>query len=360
MENQSVKVSLSAQTAIEKISIASASILYLVAFYRTLPHGDALRIVRQIEQSHLVWNPNHLLFDPLGHSIYALMSWSGLEITTLGSFSVISGTATVISLLIFHSILLRAGIELPSVRILGTAGVWASQSFLSQSTSQYYMMVQMPFLLGALYFYIDYVSCAGSGQVDRRNFIGSVAPRYFRNHHVQQPASHPCGRHCGWAARNPERWQIGLSLRLWGAAAALGVPVFIAGYLLSGKESGFFVWLLSYGGISKVKQSLWDQVDILRSHRGHCDGRIQHGTGKHPLNGRSRHVDQGVCVWILHGIHTELRIHRTQPAACPRGHHSMCWYRLLRDPERSARTHAFSRVMDRRISFLQYSMERRR
>ncbi|OGP77425.1 MAG: hypothetical protein A2Z26_06890 [Deltaproteobacteria bacterium RBG_16_66_15] len=255
MENQSVKIPLPAQTAIEKISIAAASILYLMAFFRTLPHGDALRIVRQIEQSHLVWNPNHLLFDPLGYYIYALMSWSGIEITTLGSFSLISGTATVISLLIFHSILLRAGIKLLSVRILGTAGVWASQSFLSQSTSQYYMMVQMPFLLGALYFYIDYVSCAGSGQVDHRNlyWIGlllAISATIMFNNLLLIPVA---GIAVGLQEKSPRRWQIGLSLRLWGAAAALGVPVFIAGYLLSGKESGFFVWLLSYGGDAASK-----------------------------------------------------------------------------------------------------------
>jgi len=255
MENQSVKITLPAQTAIEKVLIASASILYLLVFYRTLPHGDALRIVRQIEQSHLVWNPNHLLFDPLGYYIYALISWSGLEITALRSFSVISGTATVISLLIFHSILLRAGIKRPSLRILGTAGVWASQSFLSQSISQYYMMVQMPFLLGTLYFYIDSLSLTGSGQVDHRNlyrmgFLLAISTTIMFNNLLLIPVA---GIAVGLQDKSPRCWQSALSLRLWGAAGALGIPVFIAGYLLSSQESGFFAWLLSYGGDGSSK-----------------------------------------------------------------------------------------------------------
>ena len=243
------------QTVIEKVAIAITAITYLTVFYRTLPHSDALRIVRQIEQAHLIWNPNHLLFDPLGYVVYALISWLGLEITMLGSFSIISGTATVLSLLIFHSILMRLGIKLPSVRLVGTACVWASHAFLSQSVSQYYFMVQMPFLLGALYLYFDFIIRLQAGQVSHRNIysmgllLALSATIMFNNLLLVLAA----GAGVGLVGKSWRTWQMGFPLRLWGAAAALGVPVFIVGYLFSGQESGFFTWLLSYGGDSASK-----------------------------------------------------------------------------------------------------------
>src|SRR5688500_6099612 len=95
----------------EKLGIAAASAAYLTWFNHTLPHGDALRIVRQIQSSTLVWNPNHLLLDPLGYASYRLSSALGLSLDPLACFELLSAAATIISLLLFHAVLGRAGVS---------------------------------------------------------------------------------------------------------------------------------------------------------------------------------------------------------------------------------------------------------
>ena len=147
----------------EKAGIAVSAAAYMTIFNHTLPHGDALRIVSQIDASKLVWNPNHLLLDPLGYGVYRLASALGLDLTALDCFELLSATATIISLLLFHSVLIRAGVNARLPRLLGVAGLFATASFLALAGSQYFFMIQMPFLIGALYLYLGVVNAGGAG-----------------------------------------------------------------------------------------------------------------------------------------------------------------------------------------------------
>src|SRR5688572_3201969 len=106
------------RTAAERITVVAFALLYVVLFNRTWPHGDAQRIVRQIESSELLWNPNHLLLEPIGYYFHALLSALGLTLDPLTSFEILSGIATLISLAIFHAALLRAGVASAATRLL--------------------------------------------------------------------------------------------------------------------------------------------------------------------------------------------------------------------------------------------------
>jgi len=242
--NHSVKAHLEIGILLIFVSI------YLVIFNVTIPHGDALRVARQIEAKELIWNPNHLLFDPFGYAWHRLIHTIGLDISILSGFELISGIATIISLYIFHQILLALGAKNGWIRVMIVVGLFASKNFLSMSVSQYYFMLQMPFLLGALYCGIRFYDKAGTGEQAEKLLyamgllmaiataieINNVVPILF------------VGIGLIFASAPGRPVQYTTALRFYGAAAALGVPIFIAGYLLSDTTSDFLSWIFAYEG----------------------------------------------------------------------------------------------------------------
>ena len=111
-------------------------------------------------------------------------------------------------------------------------------------------MVQMPLLLGAIYLYFGFMLRLRAGEVVYRNayFMGLLlafsAGIMINNCFIVLFS----GIGVGLAGTSWKQWRMAYSLRLWGAAAIVGIPIFIAGYLLSGQDHGFFAWMLSYGG----------------------------------------------------------------------------------------------------------------
>lgn len=237
----------------ERLIIASFTFAYMIVFNRVVPHGDALRVVRQIEDSHLIWNPNHLIFDPVGYVWFFSLQNTGFSISALNSFEIISGVAAVVSLLIFHALLLEAGVKQRAVRLLAVGGLFASQGFLSMAISQYYFMVQMPFLLGALYLAVRFSSEEKSGKDNTMSLYGmgilsAIASTLMFNNVFLAAV---LGLMAGVAWHGRISWNYANSARVWGSSAIIGIPVFVIGYFASGTSDSFFHWLLSYQGQSE-------------------------------------------------------------------------------------------------------------
>lgn len=237
----------------ERLIIVAFSSAYLATFNRVVPHGDALRVVRQIQDSHLIWNPNHLIFDPIGYGWFVLLQKFGFGITALDSFEIISGVTAVFSLLIFHALLLQAGINKWGIRALAVGGLFASQGFLSMAISQYFFMLQMPFLLGTLYLTVRFLAKEESGEdysgcLYGMGVLSAIATTIMFNNLFLVGA---LGFVTGIAWRDRLSWNYMNSVRLWGAAAIVGFPVFIFGYFASGSNDSFLHWLLSYQGQSE-------------------------------------------------------------------------------------------------------------
>lgn len=243
------------RTLLEKLLILVIAITYLWIFNQTLAHGDALRIVHQIEASDLIWNPNHLIFDPLGYGFYLFISYFLPNAIPLACFEFLSVIATLLSLLIFHTILIRSGVRQPLVRLLAVAGLFASASFLALAGSQYYFMVQMPLLLGALYLYIDFFLKLNSGQSGGANLykmgvLLALATAIMFNNLLLVIAA---GLAVGFMHPSWKRWDFRNTLQLYVAAAMVGFPIFIGGYFLSDTTNNLIDWLLSYQGDSASK-----------------------------------------------------------------------------------------------------------
>lgn len=236
----------------EKVGIIIFSGIYLFVFNTTVPHGDALRIARQIEADELIWNPNHLLFDLFGYAWHHFLQFLNTGISILNGFEIISAIATIISLLIFHKILLIAGVTRRSIRLLALLGLFGSKNFLSMAISQYFFMMQMPFLLTAILYGIYFYKNRISG-------IESATPLYIMGLMLAIATGIEInnvvlvifiGLLLTVLPRQPGYRNLGSVTRFWGAAAALGFPIFLIGYVFSGSDSNFLSWVLAYQGES--------------------------------------------------------------------------------------------------------------
>lgn len=238
------------RTAAERIGVLAVALVYIIVFNRIWPHGDAQRIVRQIDSAELHWNPNHLLLEPIGYYFHALLTALGLQLDPLTSFEILSGIGTLLSLAIFHAALLRAGIASPATRLLCVAGLFASHTFLTLAVNQYYVMVQMPLLMGVIYYYVDFVAAARSGRPDERQlyYMGLLLAGAVGVMFNNLPFAIVAGVVVGFSGAELRQWQPRYTLKLWAGAAALGFPLFIAGYLLSGTDAAFHTWLTAYQG----------------------------------------------------------------------------------------------------------------
>jgi hypothetical protein len=244
--------SVSGRTLAERIAIVAFAAVYVIFFNRTWPHGDAQRIVRQIELAHLNWNPNHLLLDPSGYYFSALLSKLGVLIDPLTAFEILSGVATLISLVIFHAALVRGGVARTATRLLCVAGLFASHTFLTLAVNQYYVMVQMPLLMGVIYYYIDFIASVREGHPEERKLVymglllAGATGVMFNNILFAIVA----GIVVGFSSTGLRSWQARYTIKLWAGAAALGLPLFVAGYLLSSTDASFVTWLTAYEGDS--------------------------------------------------------------------------------------------------------------
>lgn len=260
----------------ERVLLSVAALAYLLLFDRTVPHGDALRVVSQIHSGVLSWNPNHLFFDPLGYGWFQLLGKIGFEIAVLDSFEIISGFATIVSLLVFHAALLAAGVRSRVLQLLAIVGLFASRSFLSLATNQYYFMVQMPFLLGALYLALRFLTSDSDDRIRNHYLYGigaltAVAGTIlFSNVLLVAALGIIVGFLHGGQIGGWRRWKPANAARLWGAAALVGFPAYMVGYALSGSDAGFPNWLFSYQGesassLTELYRVHWDLRSIAES-----------------------------------------------------------------------------------------------
>lgn len=238
--------------SLEKLFIVIASTIYLIVFNVTVPHGDALRIARQIESNDLIWNPNHLLFDVFGYYWSHFLQLLNTDISILNGFEIISGISTIISLLLFHKILLLLDVNKASLRLVAITGLFASKNFLSMAISQYFFMLQMPFLLGAMLYAVKYYQ--------QRDLNSSPdIPLYLMGLYLAIATGIEINNVIAiifigilifiYPNSSAQR-SLQPLIRFWGSAAALGFPVFLTGYFMSGTDSGFLSWVLAYQGES--------------------------------------------------------------------------------------------------------------
>ena len=80
----------------ERLLIALATAAYLWLFATVLPSGDGEVYARHIDAGEWVWNPNHLLMDPLGMGWVLALRSIDADFPALVGLKLISGISTVL------------------------------------------------------------------------------------------------------------------------------------------------------------------------------------------------------------------------------------------------------------------------
>ena len=255
------------QSALSKVNLERSIILvfvglYLVVFNRDLPHGDAMRIVAQIRADELLWNPNHLFSYPFGFYWYKALNGLGLPISELGSFEIISGVCTLVSLYLFHKILVELSVNQATTRVLLVVALFASNKFLSQAVSQYFHMLMMPFLMGALLMAVRYFfeNKEYESRIYHLMAIGvlTAIPTTIKFNSVFLPGL--IGFAIAWTG-SFRSWDWRSAVAVWIPAALVGFVCFFSVYLSVGDEVGFVTWLTAYEGNKTLGSEIMVQLD---------------------------------------------------------------------------------------------------
>lgn len=230
----------------ERAAIVLLVSLYLMWFKTVIPSADALVYIRHLEQGLLVWNPNHLLMDPVAYFSSSLMGVLGVPVSAITLLKCVSGLSTVVALLLFHSVLLEIGVKAWMVRCAATLALFGSRNFLSMAVSEEFFILQMPLLMAVHLLCIrvlrqDIPSAGGFWPIGALMAV-LVA---FSIHNLFLLFG--LGVYFGRFAR-AAGWRIGDAIRLWGGAAAIGFPLFVGAFFLSRVDAGFVSWLTAYQG----------------------------------------------------------------------------------------------------------------
>ena len=248
---------------IERWTVLAFVGLYLLVFNRDLPHGDAMRIVAQIRADELLWNPNHLFSYPFGFYWYKILSGLGLPVSELGSFEIISGVSTLVSLYLFHKILVELSVKHAATRVLLVIALFASNKFLSQAVSQYFHMMMMPFLMAALllavrYFHKDHGPGSGTRLLVLIGVLTAI-PTTIKFNSVFLPGL--IGLAIAWKG-TLSSWDWRGAFAVWMPAALVGFGCFFATYLLVGEQVGFVNWITSYEGNKSLGSEIMVRPEI--------------------------------------------------------------------------------------------------
>ena len=255
----------------ERYAIAAFSAFYLIVFHTNIPSGDALVYVRQIEEGLLVWNPNHLLMQPVGKLIYDSIGAAGAGLSILNTFKLISAVSAIASLYLFHLILVQINVQSSLLRVFGVLGLFASNYFLTMSVTEEYFMLQMPFLLVALMMLIKWTeSKTGEGKYLELVISGamlSIASLVIVNN-VFLMAFMGLYILTTKATGGSERIRALFVFSV--SACVVLVPVILLGFYLSEYDGGFVEWMSSYQGeggnpLSNLYGVTWTVVGVLNS-----------------------------------------------------------------------------------------------
>jgi hypothetical protein len=232
---------------IERGIVLIAAALYLWLLRTVIPSGDGQVYAYNIGVGALVWNPNHLLMDPAGYGWWHLLSALGLDISPLDALKLIAGVSTLITLVIFDAVLVAAGVSSRVIRLSAVVGLFASRNFLTMAISEEFFMLQMPFLLLALWLIVKMTDDNAVGSTHRAAAIGGcIGLSAAISIHNVFLGMFLAGYFL--ATGRGVREKLGLLCAFGAAAAAVMVPVFLAGYFFSAADSNFITWMVAYQG----------------------------------------------------------------------------------------------------------------
>ncbi len=237
---------------LEALALAAGIACYLFALQADAPNGDGRVYMRQIESGAVVWNPNHLLMQPAGAWLARAAGMLCPGATLFAVLKLISGASAVLSIVLFHRVLLALDVRSGAVRILAALGLFFSAHFVSMAIAEEFYMLQMPFLAAVLLMAARWTRrcephalglLAGAGVM-----LGLATTISINNLTVLLTM----GLAVGLAETDSaDRWSRARRV-VWlcGPAASVALAVYLAAYLAASPDRGFVSWMTAYQGQS--------------------------------------------------------------------------------------------------------------
>ena len=235
---------------IEKIVIITLAALYLFLFKTIVPNGDALYYASNVASGSVIFNPNHMLMDPIGLLASKFFLNLGFLLETMDIFKIISGLSAIISLCIFHSILVELKVKSILIRYCSVILLFSSRNFLSMGITEEYYMVQMPFIMLATLFSIKWIQNKSHNNEYFIYIIGlclGVATAIALNNIF---VLFFIGIYLGFNS-DLKFYRLSTTFATWVSAGTILIPLYIAAYLYSSSDLDFLQWFTSYQGKSE-------------------------------------------------------------------------------------------------------------
>jgi len=234
------------------LAIVVTAAVLLVVFQADVPNGDGRVYIRQITEGGFLWNPNHLLMEPMGLVWFRLTQALGLGWSLFGALKVLAGVSAIAATLIFHRTAVSVARGAPLVALTATAGLFFSAHFVSMAIAEEFFVVQMPAVTGSLWFVSRWVAYMADGQAakGRRALAAAGALAGLATAIAINNAFLALGLGVGvlFASARPWRNRMLNALTVWIAGVAVAGPIFLAAGLTNASGQSFLQWLLSYQG----------------------------------------------------------------------------------------------------------------
>jgi hypothetical protein len=236
------------------IAIAVAAAIFLIAFQADLPNGDGRVYLRQITAGHFVWNPNHLLMEPIGLVWFRLTQVLGTGWSLFGALKVLAGISAIAATLIFYRTAATAAGGAPLVALIATAGLFFSAHFVGMAIAEEFFIVQMPVVAGALWWATRWACSPAPADPrapgGRPALVAAGALTGLATAVAINNAFLALGLGVGACLATRGAWsqRVLNAVTVWAAGVAVAGPVYLAAGLSNDSGQTFLQWLLSYQG----------------------------------------------------------------------------------------------------------------
>lgn len=241
-----------AAVARERLALTLAVGLYLVLCRTRLYSGDGVAYADQATSGLLLWNPNHLLMNPIAHAWTALVAAAPGDVPAIVGLKVLSGLVALASVLLFHRVLLALPVASAAARVGLALGFFFSRSMLSMAVSEEFFVVQMPLLVLVLGLCLEVARDHEQGREPGRARLLAIGALTGLATCVAVNNAVLIAGIGAWAAGLGGRWRSLAGLRqaatIGAGSAAVLLPAFTATWAASDVDTGLLRWLLSYQG----------------------------------------------------------------------------------------------------------------
>ena len=229
----------------ERVILIVVAAVYLWMFTPDRPNGDGWNYINSVTAGVFVWNPNHLLFQPIGLLFAKLLAGLGVQVSTFVALKLLSALGAIGAVLLFHATLSAAGVTSRAARLAGTLGMFFSGYFVSLALAEEFFIIQMPLLAGVMLAAVHWIETRAPIALVSMGVLLALVNGIQIN---SAPLAVFLGLWVAWESRATGSHAWKNLAAVWGPGVAIGLPMLLLPYWVTSNHDGLLKWLTSYQG----------------------------------------------------------------------------------------------------------------